>query len=303
MRSFLLSHCLALIVALLLLCPGVSSRGVALHRRELSKTPRSGSLSKRADGQSLYNKVRTKYFLQCPNDVSKESNYRQFYKRFEDLPNQEAPFDIRPVVSSLPGVQSPVFFTRRSNTCANVKEFGDSQKGECFDNSYSIGSGIIVGEINDRRKDLVPREEQLNWSDIVFYNYKALIADENQRRAGSGRPLTAYSVKDITYIFRHDITNQETKGVITNSYSSSKLDRNTMQTWKYTDEATQAGFLALLGTPNGQGAAYMLIQHGAEMGFKMIESITTFANADPENKKDNLYITFSQSREPDFVAK
>ena len=154
------------------------------------------------------------------------------------MPDQQAPYDIRSIISSLPGVQSSVIFTRRSNTCANL-QFGQAQKGECFDNSYSIGSGIIIGEINDRRKDLVPKEEQLNWSDIVSYNYKAMIADENQRRAKSGLPLTAHSVKDITYIFRHDITNKETKGAITDSYSSLKLDRSTMQTWKYTDEATK----------------------------------------------------------------
>ena len=47
----------------------------------------------------------------------------------------------------------------------------------------------------------------------------------------------------------------------------------------------------------------MLIQHGAEMGFKMIESITTLPNPDPTNTRDNLYITLGQSREPHFVAK
>ena len=300
MRSSLWSHFLALTIALLL-CSAVSPRGLALHRRALStKASSYASLSKRADGQSLYNKVKAKYYLPCFQDVSKESNYQQFYKRFEDLPDLKAPPDIRGVVSSLPGVQSSVIFTRRSNTCASL-QFGDAQRGECFDNSYSIGSGIIIGEINDRRKDLVPKEEQLNWSDIIFYNYKAMIADENQRRLKSGLPLTTYSVKDIRYIFRHDITNKETKRVIADSYSSLKLDRNTMQTWTYTDEAMRDGFLALLGTPNGLGAAYLVIQHGAEMGFKMIESIITLPNPDPANKKDNLYITLSPPK-PDLAA-
>ncbi|KAL8786993.1 MAG: hypothetical protein Q9195_007971 [Heterodermia aff. obscurata] len=236
----------------------------------------------------------------CPFDTSKESNYRQFYKQFDNNPGLPAPYDIRSVIESLPGVQATSSFTRISNTCASLA-FGRAQDGECFDNTFSISSGIIIGDINDRRNDRVPKEEQLNWSDIVFYNYKALIAEENSRRAKQALPLSTYSVKDIKYIFRHFIYNAKTRAAIAESYSSLGLDRNTMQTWKYTDLATRNGFLALLGTPNGQGAAYMLIQHGAELGFKYIESITTLPNSNPETDKDAFYITLSESR-PDVAA-
>ena len=170
MRLFALGHFLALIVSLLL-CSDVSPRGLALHRRALSsKSSRYVSLSKRVDGQSLYDKVQVKYLLMYPFDTSKESNYNQFYKKFDNNPNLSAPYNIQPVISSLPRVQVPADFTRIFNTCASLP-LARAQDGECFDNTFSISSGIKIGDKNDRKYDRVPKGRA---TELVRYSFLQL---------------------------------------------------------------------------------------------------------------------------------
>ena len=186
----------------------LSSRHGLVSNKYLQHERPDIPIQKRADGQALWDAVRSKYKDRDTCDISKQDTYDRNYKRFNgDLPNEQAPANIRGVIDSLPLVSKPVTFTRITNTCAALP-YWDSQQGACFDNFYSIGSGIIIGAANDRTKDLVPQNEQLHWSDIAFYTYKALIAEANLEKAQHSEPSTSYSVKDIKYIFRHSIRNK-----------------------------------------------------------------------------------------------
>lgn len=80
---------------------------------------------------------------------------------------------------------------------------------------------------------------------------------------------------NLRYIFHHSIVNQETNKAIDDAYTASKFDRNTEVSWTYEDTAKTASFLALVGTRNGQGAAYILTDHAVAMGKKNVKQIVT----------------------------
>lgn len=92
--------------------------------------------------------------------------------------------------------------------------------------------------------------------------------------------LNGGNAKNLKYIVQHQTTNEETLAATDTAYANVKptaLDRNTDKTWTFGDEDTRAGFLALLQTRNGQGFAYILVNHSAALGRRHIESIVTLA--------------------------
>ncbi|KAI7321968.1 hypothetical protein KC315_g8963 [Hortaea werneckii] len=105
-------------------------------------------------------------------------------------------------------------------------------------------------------------------SDVMFLEYEHLCKT-------SAPPL---NVKDLRYMFRSQIVNKETREVIFEVLKRRGVVNGPVPwpgtAFKFPSEEA----LALLSTPNGRGAAWILISHRAELGWKTIKQITVFDN-------------------------
>lgn len=75
---------------------------------------------------------------------------------------------------------------------------------------------------------------------------------------------------DIKGMVRHQITNSETKSIVEEIYTREGKDKTADDV---TISAGTTEYYALIGTPNGSGVAYMLIDHSQAMGKTTIGSI------------------------------
>jgi hypothetical protein len=94
-------------------------------------------------------------------------------------------------------------------------------------------------------------------SEVLFLQYQAV-----------GFQQRAHSLK------RQHITNSETREVTAASFQRQGVNPSTsdkMIVYRY--EARDAYFYALLGTPNGRAGAYLVIDHGEELGIIGIDRI------------------------------
>ncbi|KAI6800593.1 hypothetical protein KC363_g1080 [Hortaea werneckii] len=105
-------------------------------------------------------------------------------------------------------------------------------------------------------------------SDVMFLEYEHLCKTTQP-------PL---NVKDLRYMFRSQIVNKETREVIFEVLKRRGVVNGPIPwpgtAFKFPSEEAQA----LLSTPNGRGAAWVLISHRAELGWKTIKRITVFDN-------------------------
>lgn len=133
--------------------------------------------------------------------------------------------------------------------------------GNGYKNLFDTGHGIIAAVSNRHSLGRNPGAEA-SWSDLMLWQYAKLATKHHHK-------LSA-----LTYILRMGISNIETKSVIDEAYKKArKTADGTWDVWKYADQ--QETFLALLGTVNGFGVAYMLIDYPVTFKGKTIISIST----------------------------
>ncbi|KAF2125415.1 hypothetical protein P153DRAFT_300080 [Dothidotthia symphoricarpi CBS 119687] len=102
-----------------------------------------------------------------------------------------------------------------------------------------------------------------HWSDIAYLQW--LVSDPN--------PST--SPANIKYIVRCGIQNTATCSIL--SKIIHRQDRDTFDLWPgMTFDINSEEGQAILGTPNGSGAAYLLAQHREQLRHKTIEKVTLF---------------------------
>ena len=120
-------------------------------------------------------------------------------------------------------------------------------------NTYSPRNGLIASLGSHK----VP-SEPVHWSDATLVVWTALNA------------ATGANIQNLKFIGQSDVFNSFTRSII-----DRMLPRNMGKTFKAfhpTDEA----FLALLGTPNGAGGVYLLMQHKQVLGYKVITTAVVF---------------------------
>ncbi|KAL8820052.1 MAG: hypothetical protein Q9223_001658 [Gallowayella weberi] len=119
-------------------------------------------------------------------------------------------------------------------------------------NEYSPSNGLIAALAAFRAP-----HETLHWSDITFALWEATCAFARIR------------ITNIRFIAAHSIQHDFTLSVI-NTLVENKPGEIRM--W---GAGTQS-FSALLGTPTGARAVYLLMQHKRQLGFKTITKVTLF---------------------------
>ncbi|KAG4435410.1 hypothetical protein IFR05_009117 [Cadophora sp. M221] len=141
-------------------------------------------------------------------------------------------------------------------------------------NQYDMERGIIKADSNYQAPGDTSR---VNWNEAVFYNFKAL-------SESLGKPL------DLNAVERSNIYNEETRVTIAQveglagdaTANTTSFDR----TWRATggSRLEREGFLALLGTPNGQGAGRLLSDFNSQLSEKKtITAITVHGISLPQD--------------------
>lgn len=122
------------------------------------------------------------------------------------------------------------------------------------------------------------------WSDVVFLAWKSLCQTSNVGTGGLRR------------IFRIGVSSSGTDAIIQRAVG----EDNMKNTWanKVTFNKGSDAFNAILGTVNGYGIGWMLLQHRADLGLLTINSISYFYNEedDPDlgvTEYENLYFEIS----------
>lgn len=127
-------------------------------------------------------------------------------------------------------------------------------------NLINVRNGEIVALDNASRALHKPA---LHWSDVVFIQWM----NECQKH----KDTTGQPASDLRYVFRYNITNPITHSVVAGILSKHGQSPEPWMECKVSPNSLDGK--ALLGTPNGVGVAYLLIQHKKEFGSKRVGSI------------------------------
>ena len=98
------------------------------------------------------------------------------------------------------------------------------------------------------------------WSDVVFVEW------QSQARSWG------FDVRQLNYVFRFEIFNLDTKAVMQHILGGSD------GSWPGIEVSmSDPGGLAMLGTPNGRGVAWLLATHQDQLGRRTVESIRVWS--------------------------
>lgn len=111
-----------------------------------------------------------------------------------------------------------------------------------------------------------------------------MVAERNFNRAGIGirnsevlflQSREAGFHQRLHVLQRHNVTNATTREVTAESFRRHGIDPNSPATRTLTYTRQQGGdlFAALLGTPNGRAAAFLVLDHGEDLGVIGVERI------------------------------
>lgn len=119
-------------------------------------------------------------------------------------------------------------------------------------NMYSPRNRLIAAITTNRIAT-----EPIHWSDATFAMWAAITST-----VGS-------DIKGLRYIGRSSVNNHFSKSIINRAHP-----RKSKGVKRF--EAGEEAFLALLGTPNGAGSVYLLMQHKRALGLKTIVDAFVF---------------------------
>ncbi|KAF5669533.1 hypothetical protein FDENT_11515 [Fusarium denticulatum] len=151
--------------------------------------------------------------------------------------------------------------------------------GAFFRNSFAVNPGVIIADNNfavsatgsdDGKKPITHIKK---WSDATWMQWDRVCTEADG------------DVGDLKYIIRSKIANYATleiilRAILSRYERSPRRNKKTIGTWKnkltFTPAKDKEEFPAILGSPNGSGAAFMLINHKERLGVKTIKRIDVF---------------------------
>ncbi|GAB1727179.1 hypothetical protein NU195Hw_g8094t1 [Hortaea werneckii] len=175
--------------------------------------------------------------------------------------------------------------------------------GARYNNIYC--KQIIIGDFNfgpdtmGGRKsppmvgaEIVPLKQ---WSDVTFLQYQEYC----KQQSTTIMPFEA-CLKDLRGVMRANVVSAKTREIANEALQKSGKVLATWDkrvTWTIDEEAAQA----LLATPNGQGVAWFLAQHKAQLGRKIVSEVSMFSK--PEGLSRNLNLFFKIEDHPSAAEK
>jgi hypothetical protein len=140
-----------------------------------------------------------------------------------------------------------------------------------------VRAGILVATNNHvpQASHRVPLPALRHWSDVAFLQWSLL-------------PSLGVSTPPLNYILRAGIENKATIAIISHVlgysasiktyYDDAEVRRPAWPGTTFAIDKSDA--LALLGTPNGSGVGWLLAQHKAELGHRVVTQVTVFFDTD-----------------------
>ncbi|KAK4546125.1 hypothetical protein LTR36_002262 [Oleoguttula mirabilis] len=189
------------------------------------------------------------------------------------------------------GDNTLVAWEHASNAIVNGKQYWATH-GD-YTNVYNPRQGVIIANFNfgpahqigeepdlkEQHPDIVPPPLK-QWSDVAFLEYQAECQAQN------------HDMKNLKYIFRYGCQNYDTSYVVDAIFDPDQANPDNVEQaplWSqrkvYTLDTEQGK--ALLGTPNGNGIAWFLIQHRQQLGQKRVKSVSIFR----ENEREGVTYT------------
>lgn len=137
---------------------------------------------------------------------------------------------------------------------------------------------LEIGALYNTTKQYGQRDP-LKWSDVVFAAYRDLLAKQP----------TLLPAKELGQIYQWNITNEQTQATIREiyarnpEYANGRTNGEPVKWHPQADGALQKAFIALMGTPNAVGSGWLLVDHNADLGNKVVACIiTSFCQKSPQ---------------------
>jgi hypothetical protein len=152
----------------------------------------------------------------------------------------------------------------KEGICANELSLFQPTDGR-YINYFNTNIGAIIAYNNfgpawmARRKESKILPDIRAWSDVVFVDWK-MQAD-----------ATGDDIQGLKYVIRYEVANPDTLTTVEQAAGDS-FPQWPGLTFPMSDERA----LAILGTPNGAGIAYLLATHKEQLGHKTIESVNVW---------------------------
>lgn len=129
-----------------------------------------------------------------------------------------------------------------------------------YQNLFNAKDGVIIAAYNWRAEDT---QKKLQWSELVFQTYLKTLEP-------------GQSVSALQSVIQVDIVNPGTFRIVKQAYESEGIDPFNDNQWrKWTLRDQPYFFYGLLGTDNVKGTVWLLNDHAAELGKKVITQIWT----------------------------
>lgn len=154
----------------------------------------------------------------------------------------------------------------------------DNEMTGQYENRIDLDTGTIIADNNKGTKDPLEKNRLPN-SEVLWQQYRAVA----KQQLGADFPESK-AMSSISKIIRHIVANAESQRVVFMAYPDGEAwkDGNDRDWLPHTEE-----YNAILGTPNGQSAAYMLLDHFEEIGEKTLGIIRTTGSRDIEINLDD----------------
>ena len=117
------------------------------------------------------------------------------------------------------------------------------------------------------------------FSDIVYLEWQHLL------QLSSPPPN---KVPDLRYVFKLFISNDITNDLIKRALSNKKQKLTAWPGSSFSPDSDE--FKALLGSPNGGGIGWLLINHKVQLGLKTVSKITVFRHEGGDNDPDPMML-------------
>ncbi|KAL8905185.1 MAG: hypothetical protein Q9171_006772, partial [Xanthocarpia ochracea] len=139
---------------------------------------------------------------------------------------------------------------------------------------------VIVAMGNWRNNDRNRKENQLQWSEIVYQTWKLaanMPVTEGEDHSPGG------PISNLRAVVQSLVTNAGTLAILKIAYEANDWVPHRDGEWRqWTEPGTCNFFYALLGTDNVKGTVWLLKDHAVEIGRKDISSIWTMWNGNAD---------------------
>jgi hypothetical protein len=190
-----------------------------------------------------------------------DTKYKASYQTLEKKSTIETVFNVGKRVKTI--MKSPGINVDVSKKLNHVLIKGKGDSGAVA-YEHLFDKGLIVAVNIFKAEDPVAKEAQVNWDVVAFEQYKELLPQ---------------NVKDLKYVMNFEIKPDDTKNVLKEVYVAAGKEADVTKDdtdWEmWTHDAHADAFLGLLGTDNGNGAGFLLVDYAATLGKKKIAGILT----------------------------